>query len=193
MLELLDQKVFLFLNSINSPFFDTIMVAISGKLIWVPLYFAIIWWMFRIYGRKLPVILLFIIVAVILADQVSVAFFKNTFQRLRPCHEPAIKDMVHLVNNKCGGLYGFVSSHASNSFNVAVLSLLHIRQKWFSVAILTWAAVVGYSRIYLGVHYPGDIIGGALLGSAIGYTIVKLYNLTDKRLLSHREYFNPQQ
>ena len=193
MLEQLDQKVFLFLNSINSPFFDTIMFAISGKIIWIPLYIAILWWMSRIYGRKFPIILIFIIIAAILADQVSVQVFKNTFQRLRPCHEPGIKDMVHLVNNKCGGLYGFVSSHASNSFNVAVLSLLLIRQRWFTIAILSWAAIIGYSRIYLGVHYPGDVICGALVGSFIGYSIVKLYQLTDKRVLSKREYFNPQQ
>lgn len=193
MLEQLDQKAFLLLNSINSPFFDTLMFAISGKMIWIPLYIGILWWMSRIYGRKFPIVVIFIIIAVVLADQVSVQVFKNTFQRLRPCHEPAIKDMVHLVNNKCGGLYGFVSSHASNSFNVAVLSLLLIRQKWYTIAILSWAAIIGYSRIYLGVHYPGDVICGALVGSLIGYSIVKLYYLTDKRVLSKHEYFNPQQ
>jgi undecaprenyl-diphosphatase len=168
------------------------MFAISGKLIWVPLYLAILWWLYRIYGRKFPILLLFVLIAVILADQVSVQVFKNTFQRLRPCHEPAIQGMVHLVNNQCGGLYGFVSSHATNSFNVALFSLMLIRRRWYSISIVSWAAIVGYSRIYLGVHYPGDVICGAILGSLIGYSVVKLYEITDKKLLNSLDYFNPQ-
>ena len=121
MLESLDQQLFLFLNSFNSPFWDQVMYAISGKLIWVPLYLAILIYLGIKYKRKFIIILLFIILAATLADQISVQLFKNLFQRLRPCHEPSLEGLVHLVNGECGGMYGFVSSHATNSFNVALL------------------------------------------------------------------------
>ncbi len=123
-----DQNLLLFLNSHHTPFFDWLMYAISEKLIWVPLYLAILIYLGFRYKKKFWLILLFIAIAATLADQVSVQLFKNVFHRLRPCHEPALQGMVHLVRNECGGLYGFVSSHASNSFNVALLSLLLIRK-----------------------------------------------------------------
>jgi undecaprenyl-diphosphatase len=189
MLERLDQHLFLFLNSFNSPFWDRIMSAVSGILIWVPLYLAILIYLGFKYKRKFIVILLFIILAAALADQISVQLFKNIFHRLRPCHEPFLEGLVHLVNGSCGGLYGFVSSHATNSFNIALLSLLFIRKRWFSVLIIFWALTVGYSRIYLGVHYPGDVICGSILGALIGWGMYSLYILIDKKILQKKEYF----
>jgi undecaprenyl-diphosphatase len=183
MIEHLDQQLFLFLNSLNSPFWDKVMSAVSGKIIWAPLYLAILVWIGITYKKRFWVILIFIALAVALADQVSVQLFKNVFHRLRPCHEPSLEGLIHLVNGKCGGLYGFVSSHASNSFNVALLSLMFIKKRWYSVSIVLWASVVGYSRIYLGVHYPGDVIFGALLGALIGWGVYKLYEITDNRIL----------
>jgi len=189
MIEQLDRQLFLFLNSLNSPFWDNIMYAISGKVIWAPLYVAILIWIGIHYKKKFPVVLLFVILAVVFADQFSVQLFKNVFHRLRPCHEPSLQGMVHLVNGECGGLYGFVSSHASNSFNVALLSLMFIKKRWYSISVLLWASVIGYSRIYLGVHYPGDVICGAILGSLIGWGVYKLYVVTDKKVLINMEYF----
>jgi undecaprenyl-diphosphatase len=190
MLERLDQQLFLFLNSLNSPFWDQVMHAISGKIIWVPLYLAILIFLGVTYKRKFLIILLFIILAVILTDQISVQLFKNLVQRLRPCHDPALEGLVHLFKGECGGQFGFVSSHAANSFNVALISLLFIRKKWFTISIILWAIVVGYSRIYLGVHYPGDVICGSILGALIGWSVYSLYILTDNKILQYKPYFN---
>lgn len=182
MLESLDQQLFLFLNSMNSPSWDKIMHIISGKIIWAPLYIGILIYIGIKYKKKFFLILPFIILAVVLADQVSVQLFKNLFQRLRPCHEPSLEGMVHLVNGECGGLYGFVSSHASNSFNVALISLLFIKKKWYTISIISWAAIIGYSRIYLGVHYPGDVICGSMVGALIGWSVYKLFEMTDRKI-----------
>ena len=190
MLEHIDQQLFLFLNSLHSPFWDQVMHVISGKLIWAPLYLVILIYLGFKYKRKFLIIILFIILAVTLADQVSVQLFKNIFQRLRPCHEPALQGMIHLFNGECGGLYGFVSSHAANSFNVALLSLMFIKKRWYTISIIMWALIIGYSRIYLGVHYPGDVICGSLVGAFIGWGVYKLYESTDKNLLKNRGYFN---
>ena len=187
--ERIDQQLFLFINSLNSPFFDQVMHAISGKLIWVPLYVAILVFLGDKYKRKFFIIIIFIILAATLADQTSV-LVKNIFLRLRPCHEPSLKGLVHLVNGECGGMYGFVSSHATNSFNVALLSLLFIKKRWYSISIIAWALVVGYSRIYLGVHYPGDVLCGSFLGAFIGWGMFRLYVLTDNKILKKRPYFN---
>jgi undecaprenyl-diphosphatase len=189
MLESLDHKLFLILNSLNSPFWDNVMYAISGKIIWIPLYTVILIYLAIKYKKKFLVILLFIILAVTLSDQSSVHLFKNLFHRLRPCHEPALEGLVHLVKGECGGLYSFVSSHAANSFNIALLSLMLIKKKWYTISIILWASIIGYSRIYLGVHYPGDVIFGSILGALIGWGIYKLYEVTDNKLLKNNKYF----
>ena len=189
MFERIDQQLFLFINSLNSPFFDQVMNILSGKLIWVPLYLTILVFLGIKYKRKFLIIIIFIILAATLADQSSV-IVKNIVQRLRPCHEPSIMGIVHLVNGECGGVYGFVSSHATNTFDVALLSLSFIKKRWYSISIILWASIICYSRVYIGVHYPGDVLCGAILGSFIGWGTYKLYMLTDNNILKNRPYFN---
>ncbi|MCD4769441.1 MAG: phosphatase PAP2 family protein [Bacteroidales bacterium] len=190
MLDQLDKTIFLFLNSLNSPFMDRVMWAVSGKLTWLPLYVFILVLIGIKYKKKILIIIPLIALAITITDQVSVHAFKEVFERLRPCHEPTLQGIVHLVNDKCGGQYGFVSSHAANSFGAALLSLLLIRKKWFTCLVLVWAILVGYSRIYLGVHYPGDVIGGATVGAITGWIIYLFYRWIDKKYLRSILFFN---
>lgn len=181
-MEQIDQQLFLFLNAANSPFWDSIMYFLSLKLVWVPLYLAILVWMGMKYGKKFWILLLFVALAVFLADRTSV-LIKYFVDRPRPCHETSLQGLVHMVRGVCGGRYGFVSSHAANSFNVAFLSLMFIRKRWYTIFIILWASAVSYSRIYLGVHYPGDVVGGAILGAFIGWGVYKLFSLWHRKTL----------
>ncbi len=174
-LQALDTKWFLFLNSLHSPFWDSVMWYISATATWIPLYLIIVAFVIKKLRWNAWLTLIFFALLVLLADQSSVHLFKNVFERLRPCHNPAISELVHTVNDKCGGKYGFVSSHAANTFALAVFLVFFFKNKSVSIAIVLWAAIVSYSRIYLGVHYLFDVLAGALLGSIIGFLTIKLY------------------
>jgi undecaprenyl-diphosphatase len=165
-----DNQLFLLLNGLHSPFWDTIMVFASGKFNWLLLYLFIIFFIVRKHGWKTFWWLLTITLVVIATDQISVGLFKNVFQRLRPCHNPELQGLTHLVG-RCGGQYGFVSSHAANTFGVAVFLSLLFSKRWITFTLLIWAAFVSYSRIYLGVHFPGDVLCGAILGAGIGISL----------------------
>lgn len=171
-----DSQLFLWLNDKHNSFFDLVMFWASNKLFWIPLYLFLIYLLFKNFKKKSFWILLTVGVLIFCADQFSVGL-KNYFQRLRPCHEPALEGLVHLVKNKCGGSFGFVSSHATNHFAIAVFLSLIFKNtyKYFAPIIIVWAAIIAYSRVYLGVHYPGDILGGAILGTLLGLILGKTY------------------
>jgi len=128
---------------------------------------------------------------VLLCDQISSSVFKEGFERLRPSHEPALEGIVDLVNGKKGGKFSFVSGHATNSFGLAVFSLLLFRFRWYTFFILFWAGLNSYSRIYMGLHYPGDILGGLILGAFIGWFVYWLYKKVTSRVLSLQDDILP--
>jgi undecaprenyl-diphosphatase len=148
---------------------------ISDKEFWYPFYGILILIMVWRYKWNAIITLLFIALLITLSDQISVKGFKEVFERWRPTHNPEIRDIVHTVKGYRGGDYGFVSSHAANTFAMAFFTTKLFRNRYYGWFIFIWAAVVSYSRIYLGVHYPLDIIGGALLGILLGFVIFKLY------------------
>ncbi len=182
--------MFLILNGAHNNFADFLMWWASDKYIWIPLYALFLYLLWKRYGKNIWLVMIFAVLLVFLSDQISVHLFKDVFQRLRPCHEPALEGMVHLVNDKCGGRFGFYSSHASNVFAIAVfvIFLSGRNRKWLALPILLWALFVAYSRIYLGVHYPADVLAGALAGSLLGWIVARfLKNLLRKPAIGAAE------
>jgi undecaprenyl-diphosphatase len=170
-----DKLWLLCLNGHHSPFFDSLMFAVSGRPEWIPLYMIILGFLIWKYRWRTLWILLAVAVLITLTDQFA-NLLKAGVMRPRPCRDPEIGHLVHRVNNYCGGAYGFVSGHAANSFALATIISLLFRKKWVTTGLLIWASLVSYSRIYLGVHYPGDILGGALIGVFLGGLIYALFD-----------------
>lgn len=173
----IDTHLFLFLNGRHNTFFDFIMYWFSDKWIWLPMYLLIAFFIVKQYKMKGIVLLLLVGVVIALCDQTASHLIKNAVQRLRPSHEPSLAGLVHLSKAGAGGLYGFVSSHAANAFGLAtfLFFVLDNKFKLLKYWLFIWAVLVSYSRIYNGVHYPGDVIVAACIGTLIGWAMSKLF------------------
>jgi len=180
-LESLDRAIVLAVNSWNSPFWDEFMWIISGKITWIPLYVILLFLAYRKIGLKASILfLVFVVLTIVIADAISVYALKETFQRYRPSHHVMLNEKLHYYNQGngnfyTGGQYGFVSSHATNFFVIAwCFTLVFIKTYRKIVYFLFFCALlVCYSRLYLGVHYLSDVIGGALLGTTIAFLTYK--------------------
>lgn len=174
-LDRLDKQLFLWLNGKFTPGLDPIMVWVTTRESWLPLYALLVGWLIYTYRRRATGLILTLIAAVAVADQVASSVLKPLFLRLRPCHEATLIKLIHPVL-ECGGKYSFVSSHASTTFALAtsLWLLLGKRHPWLRVGF-AWAALVSYSRIYVGAHYPLDVLAGTGVGIGSAALCVAVY------------------
>ena len=186
-LEGIDRSLVLFINGMNHPIMDEIMWQISSKALWVPMYIFLFYIIYRKIQLKNAIIVSLMIVATVgLADFISVALIKEQVQRYRPSHHAELIEQLHFYHlggghTYQGGMYGFVSSHATNFFALAMIFTLMFKKTYTKTSYVLFivAVVTSYSRIYLGVHYASDLLGGAILGITVAYT---LYRFIWKRI-----------
>ena len=188
----LDQSLFIFLNSLGSVTFDSFWLFISESSAIEAIYLFLVIEFLRFFKirdiKSILIFLLSMILMIVFTDQSS-NFFKEFFERLRPCHNPELVEIIRIVKDGCGGLYGFFSAHAANTFAFAsfiyFLTPNENNYKRTSFLLFIWAAIISYSRIYIGVHFPLDIIIGAIYGLLSGYLFHKpfLYFRKSKLIL----------
>lgn len=187
----LDRESFIYLNSLGTPTWDGFWLFLSERTYWIPLYIALIYALYKKFGlRKTCLILSLCLLMVLLTDQIT-NIFKDNFERLRPCHDIEFDGLMRKVGCEGRGQFGFTSAHASNHFGLALYLGLILRDhyRWMLGILLIWAVMISYSRIYLGVHFPLDILCGILLGSIIALIMFKSYQ---RIILTKANFFNCQ-
>ena len=188
----IDTEVLLAINGLHGTFQDAFWWLISAKWASVLLVLAFVWILLHQNRRHALLTVAMLVLAFVLADQISSGLIKHLVERLRPSQDPSLDNMIHIVNNYRGGKFGFVSSHAANSFAAATLIALVMRHKAVTFSLFTWAVLQCYSRVYLGVHYPGDILGGIIVGVLSGWLVWRLMRWLQRRFnISSGHYGRP--
>ena len=188
-----DQQLLLSLNGSDSLFWDQLMTGITSTVAWIPVAVVLFYVFIKINSmREVGLIILMLALVILLADQFSSSFCKPYFARFRPAQDPQIMYMVDVVNGYRGGRYGFISSHAANTFAVCMFLSLLVRHLYMTCSLVLWAVLCSYSRIYLGVHYPGDILFGALWGILVGVGFYYLYAFLQRRFFQRKEVVSTQ-
>ena len=181
-----DKELFLFLNNLGNPSWDAFWMFITNKWASIPLYIFLLLLSIKTFGVKKTLWMLLVVgVMVAATDQLTNAF-KYGFQRLRPCHDEGVFSMMRLVKSSCGGKYGYFSAHAANAFGVATFfSLYFIKNyKRISFFLLLWAILVAYSRIYIGVHFPLDVLTGMTIGAIYAFIFYRLFTYISNKITS---------
>lgn len=182
-LQNIDTQVFLALNSLRFASLDKFILSFSGQWIWVPMYIAIAWMMVVRYGWRKGIILIAVVGAAVgCSDFFCASVIRPAVERLRPANpDNPVSEFVYIVNGYRGGRYGFPSCHAANTFCLALISSLLMRRRAYTLFIFAWAVLQCYSRIYLGVHYPGDLLVGAAVGTAFAMLVYFILRLCTGR------------
>jgi undecaprenyl-diphosphatase len=191
-----ERNTFLMLNGGHSPFEDQFYWLFSGKIVWIPVvlvFIAVLFYKNKNHWKEAALILLAIVLLVTLCDQFVSGFCKPFFHRFRPTHHPEFMNDVQTVFNYRGGKYGFISGHAANGFGFLTFTALIFRYKIYTFAVFLWAAITAYSRIYLGVHFISDIVGGMFAGVFIGWIMYRLYILSYNKLIINKLTFKIQE
>ncbi len=178
-LDHIDRAFFLFLNGFHNPFFDKLMFDATKSFFWIPLYLFFLFFVIRKYKWITLVVLVITALMILCSDQLS-DLVKETVHRLRPSQQPGL--IVHIVEAYKGGSYGFYSAHASNTFSVVVFLSILLGSKYPYVYIpaILWSLMMSYTRVYLGLHYPGDIVAGWVAGGLLGLLFGKVTTLICK-------------
>lgn len=177
----IDADALLAVNGLHDMFQDAFWWMVTAKWSSLLLVLALAWILLHQNRRHALLVLAMLVLSILVADQVSSGLIKHLVERLRPTHDPSLESMVHVINGYRGGLYGFVSSHAANSFAIATLLALVMRHRVVTLSMFTWALLQCYSRVYLGVHYPGDILGGIIVGVLAGWLVWQLMRWIERR------------
>lgn len=176
-----DKQLFIYLNNLGVESWDGFWLFITSKFSMIPFYIFMVFILYKFKGKEFWKPLLFTLLTVLLCDRISVELFKEMFERLRPTHDPTMEGLFRALQGK-GGKYTFVSSHATNVFGMTTWFYLYLNKKYPAVKwMFLWAAFVSYSRIYVGKHYPVDIVGGAILGFVIGFSVFKMYQFVKRK------------